>query len=97
MADVTKALDKTMADATSMSSDSTTVLDPTQKTLTDDLERAVTEKSQHETQESANRVVTALDWTGLDDPENPENWSGWKKAYHIVYIGWQCFVMYALS
>src|SRR4051812_3931220 len=25
--------------------------------------------------QTAARVMTALDWTGPDDPENPENWS----------------------
>lgn len=96
MADVTKALDKAMADATSLSSGSTTVLDSTHHHLpNDDLERAVTEKTQHTSQETATKVTTALDWTGPDDPENPENWSNGKKAFHIIYVGWQCFVMYA--
>lgn len=40
----------------------------------------------------ATPTVTALDWTGPDDPENPENWPAGKKAYHIAYIGLQCFV-----
>lgn len=44
--------------------------------------------------ESSARIVTALDWTGPDDPENAENWSTAKKAYHIAYVGLMCFVMY---
>lgn len=57
-----------------------------------DLEKIATEKSQHP-DKTANRVTTALDWTGPDDPENPENWStGWK-AYHVAYVGIQGFVM----
>jgi len=38
-------------------------------------------------------AVTALDWTGPNDPENPENWSAGKKAFHIAYVGLQCFVV----
>lgn len=30
------------------------------------------------------RVVTAQDWTGPDDPENPQNWSILLRAYHTV-------------
>lgn len=58
-----------------------------------DIEKTATHKSDSAGQ-PANKVVTALDWTGPDDPENPENWStGWK-AYHVAYVGIQCFVMY---
>jgi hypothetical protein len=30
------------------------------------------------------RVVTAQDWMGPDDPENPMNWPTWKKVYHAI-------------
>ena len=30
------------------------------------------------------RVVTAQDWTGPDDPENPHNWPLWKRIWHTV-------------
>ncbi len=30
------------------------------------------------------RVVTAQDWTGPNDPENPQNWSLLLRAYHTV-------------
>jgi hypothetical protein len=30
------------------------------------------------------RVVTAQDWTGPHDPENPHNWPLWKRIYHTV-------------
>ena len=30
------------------------------------------------------RVVTAQDWTGPNDPENPQNWSLLVRAYHTV-------------
>lgn len=33
--------------------------------------------------EPATTVNTALDWTGPDDPDNPHNWSAFKKAYHF--------------
>ena len=29
-----------------------------------------------------NRIVTARDWTGPDDPENPHNWPLWQRVYH---------------
>lgn len=58
-----------------------------------DLEKMATEKS-HKSEKVADRVTTALDWTGPDDPENPENWSTAWKAYHVAYVGIQCFVMY---
>lgn len=57
-----------------------------------DIERMVTQKSEAPATTTA-QAVTALDWTGLDDPENPENWSTGKKAYHVACIGLQCFVM----
>ena len=28
------------------------------------------------------RTVTAQDWTGPDDPENPHNWPMWQRVYH---------------
>ena len=40
------------------------------------------------------RVITAQDWTGDDDPDNSENWSSGKKAYHVTYVGVQCFIVY---
>jgi hypothetical protein len=30
------------------------------------------------------RVVTAQDWTGPDDPENPQNWPLRKQVYHTI-------------
>lgn len=30
------------------------------------------------------RVKTAQDWNGPDDPENPQNWSLFKRAYHTA-------------
>lgn len=33
------------------------------------------------------RTVTAQDWTGPDDPENPTNWPLWQKVYHTTIPG----------
>lgn len=79
----------------SSSSSSITLPPPTHTRDTDnDLEKMATEKSREGgTAQSAEKAVTALDWTGLDDPENPENWSAGKKAYHVAYVGLQCFVV----
>src|SRR4051812_15731378 len=48
-----------------------------------DVEKTVTKRPEEDGQPAA-RVMTALDWTGPDDPENPENWSTGKKAYHVA-------------
>lgn len=81
-------------DAHSLSSASTTTPNQVQQNDVDnDLEQAFTEKTHYTGQESVNEVVTALDWTGPDDPENPENWSTAKKAFHVTYVGLQCFVV----
>jgi hypothetical protein len=47
----------------------------------DDLEKASTthSKTNHD---PATRVVTAQDWNGPDDPDNPHNWGRLKKACH---------------
>lgn len=95
MADAEKETRVGESDAHSLSSGSTTTPEQVHHNdAHDDLERAVTEKSHHTSQGNATKVVTALDWTGPDDPENPENWSLGKKAFHIAYVGLQCFVMY---
>ena len=39
------------------------------------------------------RTVTAQDWTGLDDPENPMNWPLWKKVYHTIIPGLFAFIV----
>jgi hypothetical protein len=30
------------------------------------------------------RTVTAQDWTGPNDPENPHNWPIWKRIWHTI-------------
>ena len=37
------------------------------------------------------RTVTAQDWTGPDDPENPHNWPVWKRAYNTAGPGLLAF------
>ena len=36
----------------------------------------------NEKRSNVTRIITAQDWTGPNDPENPFNWSTWKRAYH---------------
>lgn len=36
-------------------------------------------------------VTTAQDWSGPDDPDNPLNWSTWKKSYHFWPIAFLAF------
>jgi hypothetical protein len=40
------------------------------------------------------RVVTAQDWTGPDDPENPHNWSLLKKIWHTIPPALFAFVVW---
>ncbi len=51
-----------------------------------DLEKATTHASQG-SHNTATRIVTAVDWTGPDDDENPMTWPLWKKAYNTIAIG----------
>lgn len=46
----------------------------------DDPEKAAAAQDQ----EPIKRTVTAQDWSGPDDPENPQNWTTAKKAYHTA-------------
>ena len=46
------------------------------------------------------QLITAQDWNGPDDPENPHNWPLFKKIYHLVPIsilGFTVFVSYPLG
>ena len=62
-----------------------------------DLEKSTSHATQHSARsgEPVQKVVTAQDWTGPDDPENPMNWGIWKKVYHVAIPALQCFTMYA--
>lgn len=42
---------------------------------------------------AAKKVVTAQDWTGPDDPENPFNWSMTKRVYHVTIVGLMGFTV----
>ncbi|WPH01414.1 Hypothetical protein R9X50_00425900 [Acrodontium crateriforme] len=61
-----------------------------------DLEKAITQPdiTGHE---PATKTMTAQDWDGPDDPENPNNWSMGKKAFHVGAVASLCFVVTAGS
>ncbi|KAK5953020.1 hypothetical protein OHC33_006142 [Knufia fluminis] len=83
-------------DVSSSSSSITLPLPACAPTASNDLEKMATNKSAElGSTQPMGQAVTALDWTGPDDPDNPENWPAGKKAFHIAYIGLQCFVVYA--
>jgi len=57
---------------------------------------AISRHTTHHTQHSGpavHRVVTAQDWTGPDDPENPHNWPLWKRIWHAVPPGLFAFAV----
>ena len=41
--------------------------------------------------------VILVDWYTTDDPENPQNWGKWKKAYVSFIIGAYTFIVYGAS
>lgn len=45
----------------------------------------------HHSAPAVHRVVTAQDWTGPDDPENPHNWPLWKRIWHTLPPGFFAF------
>lgn len=58
------------------------------------ISRLTTQYTQHSAP-AAHRVVTAQDWTGPDDPENPHNWPLWKRIWHTIPPGLFAFSVYA--
>jgi Ca2+/Na+ antiporter len=62
----------------------------------EDLEKVATH---HTTapHEPVHRVVTAQDWTGPDDPENPMNWTIHKRSLHMGSIAFLAFAVTAGS
>jgi hypothetical protein len=59
-----------------------------------DVEKITTSNTNHSKHGSpAQRAVTAQDWTGPDDPENPWNWPLWKRLYHTALVGVFCFTV----
>jgi len=59
-----------------------------------DLEKQSTHHDAAAEHPAATRVVTAQDWTGPNDPENPHNWSIYKKSYHVLVAGLFALTMY---
>jgi hypothetical protein len=49
-----------------------------------DDEEAAHDHHRHDPELAVKRVVTAQDWTGPDDPENPHNWSLSKRMWHTM-------------
>lgn len=88
------------ADKMSENSDSSSSVSlPEQSTgaeATQDLEKSTSHATQHSVQHGhpVQKLVTAQDWTGPDDPENPMNWPIGKKVYHVLIPALQCFTMY---
>ena len=61
---------------------------------TRDIEMIATSNTQHSKDgPPAQRLVTAQDWTGPEDLENPHNWPLWKKCYHTALVGVFCFTV----
>ena len=63
----------------------------------DDLEKATTQASHGSHGSPATRIVTAVDWTGPDDNENPMIWPLWQKGYQTLAIGTLAFAVTAGS
>ena len=36
------------------------------------------------TENTITKTMTAQDWTGPNDPDNPHNWPFWKKVYNTM-------------
>jgi hypothetical protein len=56
-------------------------------TATQDENGAKDNEAAHKAELAVKRVVTAQDWTGPDDPENPHNWSMRKRTWHTLIPG----------
>ena len=52
--------------------------------LEKDVRRIPTSTSKHQRKAGLAKTVTAQDWTGPDDPENPQNWPIWQRVYHTT-------------
>ena len=86
-----------ISDLAHRSESESTLSEPAPAVLTgddQDIEKAATQ-STHRSQfgQAAQKVQTAQDWTGPDDPENPINWPLWQRVHHTVIPGLQCFTM----
>jgi hypothetical protein len=58
-----------------------------------DVEKDAAPKSQNTRGEGGalNRMPTAQDWNGADDPENPQNWPFARKAYQTTVVALLAF------
>jgi hypothetical protein len=54
---------------------------PSDNEAPQDVEAVRSRASEHH---SIRRTVTAQDWTGPDDPENPHNWPMFKRVWHTA-------------
>ncbi|KAI7235949.1 hypothetical protein KC343_g11394, partial [Hortaea werneckii] len=61
-----------------------------------DPEKTMNENAHHDIP-PASQFITAQDWTGPDDPENPHNWSLLKRCLHIFPIAFLSFAVTAGS
>ncbi|KAK5107717.1 hypothetical protein LTR62_000739 [Meristemomyces frigidus] len=61
-----------------------------------DPEKAITEQS-HTAHEPIARIVTAQDWSGPNDPDDPHNWTLLKRSMHIFPIAFLSFAVTAGS
>ena len=81
-----------VSDSDSLSSSISSPVDPVQEPQ-NDLEKASTHHTNRSTRPNGpQRITTAQDWSGPDDPENPLNWALSKKMYHVAMVGSQAFV-----
>jgi hypothetical protein len=65
-------------------SESSSIQEP-EKLRTRDTHHDDSDSPDHDVESTpVHRVVTAQDWTGPNDPENPHNWSIGKRVYHTV-------------
>ena len=90
-------MDRTATQTTSNSSLSSQTL-PEAAGVEKDVEKTAThERQQSRDSRPLQKAVTAQDWTGPDDPENPMNWPLLKKIYHTSIPGLLCFTMQVMS
>jgi hypothetical protein len=67
---------------------------PNQLDESRDMEKIATSNTSRSKHASpAQKTVTAQDWTGPDDAENPWNWPLWKRLYHTALVGLFCFTV----
>ena len=67
----------------SLSSSSETIIDPEKEATVpepptqrgDDVEKAAP---------APQAPTSATEWNGTDDPDNPLQWSAWKRHYHVI-------------